>query len=57
MNWKWLAIAVLFIGVVLTCSVKNGHECLALWQDKPDQITAAVEMIRDNPTAAGKRSK
>lgn len=53
MKLSWL-IAAAAIALVIMCSVRYSQDWLAR-QDQPDQFQWAAEMMRDYPTAAGKK--
>jgi len=52
---RWLIIALVSMAVVLCCCVRCANSWIS--QQEPSQIQAAIEMMRDNPTAAGKEKK
>lgn len=60
MNWILLCLALIVVFIVITCAVRWGTE----YRDGPAKdkavkeetvMTAAINMLKDNPTAAGKK--
>jgi len=59
MKYLWLFSALLISALVLTCAVKHSQD-YACWfshkQNQEDQqFKAALEMLKEYPTAAGKK--
>ena len=49
---KAIIAGVVLMLIIVTCCYKAGHR---IAENQTDNIQAAIDMLQDNPTAAGKR--
>jgi hypothetical protein len=59
MKWRWLIAAFVIVALIITCTVRHSTE-YADWFAKKQiqedtQFQSALDMLRDFPTAAGKK--
>lgn len=57
--WLWLIAAFMIVMLIITCTVRHSKEYAAWFAKKQiqqdTQFQSALDMLRDFPTAAGKK--